>query len=377
VCDTPVVPGKKKTKSTAERRRRPATQAQPISLKDLATSLKLSPTTLSLVLNHSEKAQSIPEETKNRIFAAARGLNYRPNFFARSLRSQRTYSVGVLVPELSDGYSALVLTGIEDYLLQAGYMYLVTSHRHKDNLIQEYPRRLYERSVEGLLAVDTPYDQNLPLPVVSVSGHGNVSGVTNIVLNHESAAELGLGHLAKLGHRHIAFIKGQSFSSDTEVRWQAIRNAAKNLRICIADSLVTQMEGFSASPEVGYQAALKILATGQEFTALFAFNDVCAIGAIRALREAGKHVPEDVSVIGFDDIYEAAYHIPALTTIRQPLLRMGMLAAETLLKRIEDPETKAVSVVQVEPELVVRESTTAAPVTTQLRSRRSTAGRMS
>jgi DNA-binding LacI/PurR family transcriptional regulator len=305
-------------------------------------------------------------------------LNYRPNFFARSLRSQRTYSVGVLVPELSDGYSALVLTGIEDYLLQAGYMYLVTSHRHKDELIQEYPRRLYERSVEGLLAVDTPYDQNLPLPVVSVSGHGNVAGVTNIVLNHESAAELGLGHLAKLGHRQIAFIKGQSFSSDTEIRWQAIRNAAKNLRICIPDSLVTQMEGFSASPEVGYQAALKILKTGQEFTALFAFNDVCAIGAIRALREAGKHVPEDVSVIGFDDIYEAAYHIPALTTIRQPLLRMGMLAAETLLKRIEEPETKAVSVVQVEPELVVRESTTVARADTpQLRSRRSSAGRLS
>jgi LacI family transcriptional regulator len=355
------VPGKKKKEPSGESRKRPRTHGQPISLKELARSLGLSPTTLSLVLNHSDKAQSIPQETKDRIFAAARGLNYRPNFFARSLRSQRTFSVGVLVPELSDGYSALVLTGIEDYLLQSGYMYLVASHRHKDNLIREYPRLLYERSVEGLLAIDTPYDQDLPLPVVSVSGHRKVPGVTNIVLNHDSAAQLGLEHLAKLGHRRIAFIKGQSFSSDTEVRWDAIRHAAKQLSICVHEALVTQMEGLSASPEVGYQAALKLLKSGEHFTALFAFNDVCAIGAIRAFREAGKRVPKDVSVVGFDDIYEAAYHIPALTTIRQPLLRMGMLAAETLVKRIGDPDTEGPDVVQVEPELVVRESTAIAP----------------
>jgi LacI family transcriptional regulator len=113
----------------------------------------------------------------------------------------------------------------------------------------------------------------------------------------------------------------------------------------------------SASPEVGYQAAVKLLKSGEDFTALFAFNDVCAIGAIRAFREAGRVVPKDVSVVGFDDIYEAAYHIPALTTIHQPLVRMGMLAAETLVKRIACPETELPDVVQVEPELVVREST--------------------
>ena len=192
LCDTPRVsakrPKKKKTATgSATSRSRP--QGQPVSLKQLAKSLGLSTTTLSLVLNNSDKAQSIPQETKDRIFAAARDLNYRPNFFARSLRSQRTFSVGVLIPELSDGYAALVLTGIEDYLLQAGYMYLVTSHRHKDKLIEEYPRLLYERSVEGLIAVDTRYEQDLPLPVVSVSGHHNRPRVTNIILNHERGVE--------------------------------------------------------------------------------------------------------------------------------------------------------------------------------------------
>jgi LacI family transcriptional regulator len=185
------------------------------------------------------------------------------------------------------------------------------------------------------------------------------------VLNHDAAAQLGLEHLVKLGHRRIAFIKGQSFSSDTEVRWAAMRRAAKKLGICIEELLLTQMEGLSASPEVGYQAAVKLLKSRKQFTALFAFNDVCAIGAIRAFREAGKRVPKDISVVGFDDIYEAAYHIPALTTIRQPLLRMGMLAAETLVKRIDEPDSRGTDEVRVEPELVVRESTTVAPKKTR------------
>lgn len=334
-------------------------QSRPVSLKQLAKSLGLSTTTLSLVLNNSEKAQSIPQETKDRIFAAARDLNYRPNFFARSLRSQRTFSIGVVIPELSDGYAALVLTGVEDHLLQAGYMYFVTSHRHKENLIDQYPRLLYERSVEGLIAIDTPYRQDLPLPVVNVSGHKEMPGVTNILLNHERAAELGLRHLAQLGHRRIAFIKGQSFSSDTEVRWQAIRTVSRQLGIDTPVALTHQMEGDSASPEVGYEAAVRLLKQGERFTALFAFNDICAIGAIRAFREAGLQVPDDVSVVGFDDIYEAAYHIPALTTIKQPLRRMGKLAAETLVHRICHPNEPCPPFLQVEPDLVVRESTAA------------------
>ena len=336
---------------------RPKSQGRPVSLKQLAKSLGLSTTTLSLVLNNSEKAQSIPQETKDRIFAAARDLNYRPNFFARSLRAQRTFSIGVIIPELSDGYAALVLTGIEDHLLQAGYMYFVTSHRHKEELIDEYPRLLYERSVEGLIAIDTPYRQDLPLPVVTVSGHKEMPGVTNLILNHDRAAELALRHLVQLGHRRIAFIKGQSFSSDTEVRWQAIRTVSRQLGIEISAALTQQMEGDSASPEVGYEAAVRLLKQRERFTALFAFNDICAIGAIRAFREAGMQVPEDVSVVGIDDIYEAAYHIPALTTIKQPLRRMGKLAAETLVRRICHPNEPAPPFVQVEPELVVREST--------------------
>lgn len=330
----------------------------PISLKELAKRLNLSPTTLSLVLNRSAAADAIPAATKERIFAAAEGFNYRPNLMARSLRSQRTFSVGVLVPEFSDGYSAMVLSGIEEILLREGYIYLVTTHRHKSALIDRHPKLLYERRVEGLIAVDTPYDQNLPLPVVSVSGHKNVPGVTNIVLNHRTAAEAALRHLVGLGHRHIAFLRGQDFSSDTEVRWEAIRAAARKLSIRIAPENVAQLEGESPTPEVGYIAAKKLVTSREPFTALFAFNDISAFGAVRAFHEAGWRVPQDVSVVGFDDVNAAAYHNPALTTIRQPLWRMGVLAAETLLERIAAGYSRrAYATVQVEAELVVREST--------------------
>lgn len=345
-------------KSASPVRPIPEHHKHPISLKRLAEHLGLSSATVSIVINRKPLSEMIPDETKERIWEAARRYNYRPNIIARSLRQQRTYSVGVLLPEFSDGYSALVLSGIEDFLLQNGYAWLAASHRHKDELIREYPHLLYTRSVEGLITVDTPYEESLPFPVVSVSGHGHMEGVTNIVLNHDRAAELAIRHLHELGHRRIAFIKGQSFSSDTSVRWQAIRKVCKQLEIPLHAELTAQLEGESPSPEVGYAAARKLIAAKVPFTAIFAFNDVSAIGAIRALQESGLKVPADVSVVGFDDIYGAAFHIPALTTIRQPLVKMGCLAAETLIARISAPgKPDGAALVEVEPELVVREST--------------------
>lgn len=330
-----------------------------ISLRDLGKHLGLSPTTLSLVLNASPAAASIPKETQERIFAAAKRLHYRPNFFARSLRSQRSYLVGVMVPELGEGYASLVLNGIEEGLMAQDYVYLVTSHRHKPESIERGAALLYERCVEGVIAVDTPLRQELPIPVVSISGHERVAGVTNIVLNHATAAELGLRHLLELGHRRIAFFKGQAFSSDTEVRFQAILRAAAKLGLDANPRLVAALEGDSPSPQTGYCAAKQLLATGEDFTALWAFNDISAIGAVRALIESGKQVPRDVSVLGFDDVHAAAFHNPALTTVRQPLARMGTVAAETLLRRILHAAEELPEEISVEPELIVRESTSA------------------
>jgi DNA-binding LacI/PurR family transcriptional regulator len=330
---------------------------KPVSLKELAEHLDLSPATVSLVINRSPVADSIPQETKDRIFAAVKKYKYRPNFFARSLRARRSFTIGVIVPEVSDGYSASVMSGVEDYLLHEGYFYFVVSHRHRADLIDEYPRLFLQRSVDGLIAVDTPWSLSLKVPVVTVSGHNQVKGVTNVVLDHVRAAELAIKHLAELGHRQIAFIKGQEFSSDTDIRWANIEKAARQFQIPIHPALVGQLEGDSPSPELGYEATRKLLATGQPFTALFAFNDISAMGAIRALREAKLQVPHGVSVVGFDDIQSAAYQNPALTTVRQPLREMGRIAAETLLGRIRSSEAHPGGEIMVKPELVVRETT--------------------
>lgn len=335
-----------------------AALTSPVSLKQLAAHLKLSPTTLSLVLNDAPSAISIPQYTKERIFTAAKELNYRPNYLARSLRVQRTHTLGVIVPELSDGYSAMVLNGVESELSKQGFFYLTASHLHRDDLLEKLPGVLIERQVEGIIAVDTPIRFEPNLPVVNVSGHEDVEGVTNVILNHQHAAELGVGHLHDLGHHRIAVIKGQSFSSDTEIRFDTILKAAHKKGIRIGPKLVGQLEGDSPSPEVGYKAMKKILARGVKFTAVFAFNDISAIGAIRALEEIGLSVPADVSILGFDDIYAAAFHHPALTTIRQPLFEMGSLAAKTLLEKLAGKTNGGLkSVLNVEPTLIIRRST--------------------
>lgn len=350
----PRQPGRKNNRD--ESSRHPG-RDRPISLKKLADHLGLSPATVSLVINQSPVAGSIPQDTKDRIFAAARKFNYRPNFFARSLRTQRSFTIGVMVPEVSEGYASMVMSGIEDHLLQEGYFYFVASHRHRADLIDEYPKLLLDRSVDGLIAVDTPWHHDLSVPVVTVSGHNEVKGVTNIVLDHAHAAQIALKHLWQLGHRRVAFIKGQEFSSDTEVRWQAIVEAAARLKLNMAKKLVAQLEGDSPSPELGYKVTKKLLAGHEPFTALFAFNDISAMGAIRAIRDAGMRVPEDISIVGFDDIQSAAYQIPGLTTVRQPLRKMGEIAAETLLRRINRPGVEHVNKITVEPELMVRETT--------------------
>lgn len=334
------------------------------SLKILSDHLGLSAAAISRVLNRAPAARSIPQATQDRIFAAAQELNYRPNVLARSLRQGRSMTLGVLVPELSDGYTALVLSGLEQGLLLGGYFYFLISHHHRSEVVERSQAMLSERAVDGIIAIDTALPRHLPVPTVTVSCPKEHEGITNIVLNHRRAAELAIGYLVGLGHRQIAFIKGQAFSSDTDARWAAILEAAGNLHLRIDPRCTTQLEGDAPTHEPGYFAAQRLLASGRPFTALFTFNDISAIGAIRALREAGLRVPQDVSVIGFDDIQSAAFQNPALTTVRQPLHTMGVLAAETLIRHIDEGAAHTPSnTIKVDPELIVRESTCAPPAT--------------
>src|SRR6267154_2568814 len=348
------------------RKKNQSSADKPVSLKILADYLGLCPATVSVVLNNVP-GRSIPAETRERVRDAARKFNYQPSLLARSLRKQRTFTVGVLVPELSDGYHTLVMSGIGDHLMREGYFYFSAHHRHKPDMIEEYPRLLLGRGVEGIVTIDTALTHELPIPVVAVAGHRKITGVTNVILDHRRAAELSLRHLHQLGHRHIAFMRGQSFSSDSDDRWRSLLAVAKELGIEIRPELTIQLERDLTSPELGYPVVQELLQNRRAFTAIVSFNDIAAIGAIRALSDANLRVPEDVSVIGFDDIQVAAYHNPRLTTIRQPLRDMGETAARILLQRIQGFKDYPIEFA-VPPELIIRE-TTAPPNARALRRR--------
>jgi DNA-binding LacI/PurR family transcriptional regulator len=328
---------------------------RPVNLKQLAAYLGMHPSTVSVVLNNVP-GRSIPQTTRDRIRAAAREMNYHPSQLARSLRNRRTLTIGILVPELGEGYHAEVMSSIGDQLINAGYFYFTTHHRHRKNLVEDYTRMLISRGAQGIIAIDTALEHPISVPVVAIAGHRKIEGVTNVVLDHARAAELTLNHLYALGHRQIAFMRGQPFSSDSDARWNGIMAVAERLGLEIKPELVVSLDRDMTSPELGYPVVQQLLATKLPFTALVAFNDISAIGSIRALEDSNLRVPADVSVIGFDDINAAAYTLPRLTTIHQPLAEIGRIATQSLLNLIHDTLTPRDEIV-VDPKLIVREST--------------------
>lgn len=331
------------------------TRRPPISLKELAQHLGVSPSTVSVVLNNVP-GRSISEPTRERIREAAEQMGYRPSLLARSLRRQETQTIGVLLPMVGEEYHAQVLAGVASELEEHGYSYLIAQHRHEPAKVKEYTGMLLSRGADGFIAIDTHLRESLHVPAVSVAGHEHIPDVTNIVLDHDVAGDLTLKHLYAQGHRQIAVIKGQPASSDSETRWTATSVAARKCGVRIPKELVLEMQENLNSPELAYELVRELLPKGRTFSAIVCFNDIAALGAIKAIHDAGLRVPEDFSVVGFDDIRLASFATPSITTIRQPLHEMGVMAAQTLLHLLKTGSTPR-SEIAVKPELVVREST--------------------
>jgi LacI family transcriptional regulator len=344
---------------------------QRVTLKFIAEHLKLSPTTVSVVLTNSPLAKTIAEQTKARIWEAVERFQYRPNLFARYLQASRTYGIAVLVPEIGDEFSAMLISGIESKLAEAKFNYFVESHGFAPAEVENYPDELMDRQVEGMIFINTPLKKAMPVPVVAISDITNASGVTRVVIDNYQAMLAAIRHLKGLGHTRVAFFKGPEHNGDTEARWAAVmRVAAENGLAVKAELTATTGNYFEASKlsmmERGFNAAKTLLRRTHDFTALVAFNDGSAIGAIRAIQDCGLSVPGDISVVGVDDIQLAQFVTPRLTTIRQPLKEMGAMAASTLLRRIQGEEVSEETVIQ--PELVIRESTAAVTAENSTRS---------
>jgi DNA-binding LacI/PurR family transcriptional regulator len=335
----------------------PPQAGKPVGLKTLAEYLNLSPATISIVLNESPVAKSIPLATRQRVIAAAKEFNYAPSALARGLRMKRTHTIGIIAPEHSEGYFTRLMAAIETYLIQAGYLYLVVSHLGQPDLLDEYPRVLMGRHVDGVLLINTRLPRELPIPTVAISSHSEFPSVVDVLLDHDEAARITMNHLQALGHKRIAFMKGQPNALDAAPRWDALMKCAQERGIKIEPGNKLVLEHNSWSPDLGYPVVQDLLRRKTDCTAIVCFNDLAAIGAVRALADRELRCPADLSIIGFDDISSAGYCIPRLTTIRQPLAEMGEFAAQSLIRKIESPEWTPRREYTFRPELIEREST--------------------
>lgn len=330
----------------------------PVNLKTLAEELGLSQATVSMALGPGAAESGVSAKTRERVLRAAKELNYQPNYHARSLSRGRSYTAGVLVPAISDGYYSSLIAGIESFLLSRDYLFFATSHRFQNDLEKRLPDALIQRGVEGLIIVNTTLG-DVHLPTVRIGGSVLHNNSTNVRINEERGTWLAMEYLSRKGHRDIAFFRGEPESTAAEERWNGVLRAAHALDIRVLRERTVQLSLYEGTAHgddsmAGYTAMQTLLTRRLRFTALFAYNDATAIGAMRAMQEAGLRVPQDVSVVGFDDIPASVYVTPALTTVRQPLQRIGAIAGEVLLKRIE--QEPAEQEILIEPEMIERSS---------------------
>lgn len=348
------------------------------TIRDVAAESGFSPATVSIVLNNAPLSRYIQATTKERIVKAARKLGYQPNQLARSLRSRRNNTIGVVVFDLTDPFCTPILRGIENTLYQSSYVSVLADAHNELTRFERYLEMLLERRVEGMIVIAnwTLVDINLladlekrNIPTVVIGRELERDTINSIMVDNEIGGRVALQHLHSLQHRKIAFVRGPRMVVDSPIRWAGIQASAQVLGLTIDPKLVVELpdqkepnSGF----EGGYRAVEELLKRKKAFTAVLAFDDMTALGVIRGLTEHGIKVPEQCSVIGFDDVAPAALANPALTTVRQPMEAMGAMAVEIVVESLSsDLHPGDLSVVhrKMTPELVVRQSTRAAAAT--------------
>src|SRR6266436_2898583 len=342
-----------------------------VTIRDVAKRSGFSSSTVSIVLNNAPLARYIPVATKTKIESAAKKLGYRPNLFARSLRNRRSHAVGVMVFDMTDPFCTLVLRGIENALYQASYLPILTDVHNERTRFERYLEMLLDRRIEGLIVVANWLFVNIDvlgdleksrIPTAVIGRELKNDSISSILVDNELGAYSAIEHLYSLGHRKIAFIRGPKTLGDSVPRWRGIQSFAKTNRLELNPALVVDLPE-SSDPSSGFEAGFelteKLIAKRLPFTALMAFDDLTAFGSIRALAKAGLSVPDNCSVIGFDDVAVSSLYTPPLTTVRQPMELMGSMAATVVLDGIGAVvEKRKVTVVhrKVAPEFVTRGS---------------------
>lgn len=342
------------------------------TIRDVARESGYSASTVSIVLNNAPLSRYIPSETKERIQRAAKRLGYRPNPLARSLRSQRSNIVGVMVFDITDPFCTPILRGLENALYQANYVSLLADSHNEPHRFERYLEMLLDRRVEGLIVVANWLVTDIKVladltekqvPTVIAGRAFEIENVSTVSADNESGAAMALEHLYQLGHRDIAFLRGPKALASSGQRWKGIRSFAQSAGLKLDPKRIVDLpESLDANSsfEAGARLTTELLSADKPFTALMAYDDVTALGALRALKKKGLRVPEDCSVIGFDDVAQANLSMPSLTTVRQPMEAMGAMSVGLILDAINAVNQKQDIPVmrrKIPAEIVVREST--------------------
>jgi len=343
-----------------------------ITIRDVAMKSGFSVTTVSMVLNNGPGGDRISQRTRTRICEVARRLGYRPNLHARSLRSNRSHTLGVMVFDLTDPYCTQILRGIQNHIRPSELFPIVSDLQDDRAQFQPCLDMLLGRQVEGIIAIANPLyldrkllsefsDRDIPAVVIGRE-LANVS-VSSVIVDNAAGTRLALQHLYELGHRRVAFIKGPTILVDSVQRWQGLQTFAKEVGLQLDPQLIVEIQGRNSTFAEAYNLTEELLRQPSQFTALVAFDDLSACAAIRALTKAGLQIPKDVSVVGFDDIPSAAFYNPPLTTVHQQLELQGSLGAEIVGNSIRAAREKRSIPPQhrrVQPKLIVRDSTCSA-----------------
>jgi LacI family transcriptional regulator len=343
-----------------------------VTMKDVAKATGFSPATVSIVLNNAPLARYIAPGTRQKIEESAKRMGYRPNAMARFLRSKRSQSIGVMMFDVTDPFCTPILRGVENALYPLGYLPILADAHNQRERFERYLEMLLERHVDGLIVVanwlfvdiHVLADLNkAEVPTVTIGWEIPGNRVSFAMVDNEAGGRLAIEHLYQLGHRRIAMIRGPKRLIDSAPRWRGIQKFAQSVRQEIDPSLVLQLPDVfdaNASFEQGYRLTEELLQKKKKFTALLAFDDLTALGAIRALAKAGVSVPEQCSVIGFDDVAISGLSAPSLTTVRQPLETMGGAAVNMVMEAIKAAQENrewSAAAHQLHPELVIRDST--------------------
>jgi LacI family transcriptional regulator len=333
---------------------------RPATLRDVAAAARVHPATASRALN-PETRILVSEETARRVTAAAAKLGYRPNPVARSLRTRRSHTVGVLIPDLNNPLFPPIVRGLEDKLAAAGYVALLgntDADASRERLIFEQMRA---RHVDGfVLATATLHDRLLAevaaadLPVVLMNRLAQDYSFPSVSVDNEQGIRMAITHLARLGHTRIAHIAGPQEASTGVGRLRGFREGMASHGLEASGDLIVFASRYTV--EEGARCCGELLARHGGFSAVAAANDMLAVGCYTALEEAGLRCPDDISVMGFNDMPFIDRLRPPLTTVRFPHYQLGTEAAQLLLERISEREGP-VKILYLAPELVVRGST--------------------